>query len=453
VSKVRIITATLLALALAAPAMAFDVQIKGDFNNRFGYTENSKVTRLNSLSNEAARYANVAELDNPGITNEEDSDASEFFAEAKYRLHFIGTDDEKKVKGVIGLELGASKYGNTDGSGKGFQFGGDGRDTLELQYAYTDFELPFYKEARLSLGLQPVGLNKWVWSDNAAGVKLNAKYGDLGYQLSWFRNDYKFTTVPPAGANKEEARDVYALDVKYTPQNLPKFNLFAIYSWEDEAALTTAGNASKDTEIWLGAAIDGQAGPLFYGATAIYLTGEAEGGALTQDLDRKAYFLNAEATYKAGKSRIKGGWMYASGDDDSNDGDLENYDVIDVYVPIGSVVIFDSYADDNTAATSPYVLDKGYNLLYLAIDHDLSDKTTVGASWFWHNTAEDLTVEGDKDLGNEIAVRAAHKVTKNLTAGIQAGYLFGGDAWEDLGTATDDGDDIFVTDASIRLMF
>ena len=445
-SKARIIVATLLALALAAPAMAFDVQIKGDFNNRFGYTENSKVTRLNSLSNEAARYANVAELDNPGITNEEDSDASEFFAEAKYRLHFIGTDDEKKVKGVIGLELGASKYGNTDGSGKGFQFGGDGRDTLELQYAYTDFELPFYKEARLSLGLQPVGLNKWVWSDNAAGVKLNAKYGDLGYQLSWFRNDYNFTAV--SGTNKEEARDVYALDVKYTPKDMPKFNLFAIYSWEDDVDLVGFGNADKDTEIWLGAAVDGQAGPLFYGATAVYLTGEIE--TALGDADRDAYFLNAEVTYKAGKSRIKGGWMYASGDDDATDDDVENYDVIDVYVPIGSVVIFDSYADDNTAATSPYVLDKGYNLLYLAIDHDLSDKTTVGASYFWHNTAEDIIA--DKDLGHEIAVRAAHKITKNLTAGIQAGYLIGGDAWDELGL-NGDSDDIFVTDASIRLQF
>jgi hypothetical protein len=440
--------ATLLALALATPAMAFDVQIKGDFNNRFIYTENSKVSRLTSLSSEAARYANVAKVDNPGITNEEDNDASEFAGEAKYRLSFIGTDDEKKVKGVLGFEFGGKKYGET-----GMDFGGDD-NIFELMNAYTDFELPFYPEARLSLGLQPVGLNKWVWSDNAAGAKLNASYGDLGYSLAWFRNDYKFTTpFPPAGANKEEARDVYALDVKYTPQNLPKFNLFAVYSWEDEAALTTAGTASKDTEIWLGAAIDGQAGPLFYGATAIYLTGEAEGGALAKDLDRKAYFLNAEATYKAGKARIKGGWMYASGDDDANDDDLENYDVIDVYVPIGSVVIFDSYADDNTASTSPYIQDKGYNLLYAAVDFDLSDKTTVGASWFWHNTAEDLTVEGDDDLGNEIAVRASHKITKNLTAGIQAGYLIAGDAWDNLGSATDDGDDIFVTDASIRLMF
>jgi hypothetical protein len=445
--------ATLLALALAAPAMAFDVSIKGDFNNRFGYTENSKVTKLNSLSNEAARYANVAKLDNPGITDETDSDASEFFAEAKYRLFFIGADDDKKVKGVIGFELGASKYGNSDGSGKGFVFGGDGRDTIELMHAYTDFELPFYPQARLSMGLQPVGLNKWVWSDNAAGVKLNAKYGDLGYQLSWFRNDYNFTAV--SGTNTEEARDVYALDVKYTPQNLPKFNLFAIYSWEDDVALNTTPSATttvdKDTEIWLGAAIDGQAGPLFYGATAVYLTGEIETDA--GDVDRKAYFLNAEATYKAGKARIKGGWLYASGDDDVNDDDVENYDVIDVYVPVGSVVIFDSYADDNTAASSPYVLDKGYNMIYVGADYDLSDKTTVGASYFWHNTAEDLTVEDDKDLGHEIAVRAAHKITKNLTAGIQAGYLIAGDAWENLGSATDDGDDIFVTDASIRLKF
>jgi hypothetical protein len=437
--------ATLLALAVAAPAMAFDVKISGDFNNRFGYTENSKVTRLNSLSGEAARYANVVIPANSGITKEADSDASEIFGEVKYRIWFIGTDDEKKVKGVLGFEFGGKKYGETPG----VDFGGDD-NIFELMHAYTDFELPFYKEARLSLGLQPVGLNKWVWSDNAAGVKLNAKYGDLGYSLSWFRNDNKFTTPFPTVPNVEEARDVYALDVKFTPQNMPKFNLFAIYSWEDEVALTTAGTASKDTEIWLGAAIDGQAGPLFYGATAIYLTGEAEGGALAQDLDRKAYFLNAEATYKAGKSRIKGGWMYASGDDDANDDDVENYDVIDIYVPIGSVVIFDSYADDNTAATSPYIQDRGYNLLYAGIDVDLNDKTTVGASYFWHNTAEDIIA--DKDLGHEIAVRAAHKITKNLTAGIQAGYLIGGDAWDELGL-NGDSDDIFVTDASIRLKF
>ena len=89
-------------------------------------------------------------------------------------------------------------------------------------------------------------------------------------------------------------------------------------------------------------------------------------------------------------------------------------------------------------------------MLYAAIDHDLNDRTTIGAGYFWHNTAEDVIA--DKDLGHEFVVRAAHKITKNLTAGIQAGYLIGGDAWDELGLGGSS-DDIFATDASIRLQF
>jgi hypothetical protein len=478
VSKVRIITATLLALALAAPAMAFDVSIKGDFNNRFIYTTNSAASKLDVLSSETPKYVNVAPLAaNSGLTKE-DSSSDDFAGEIKYRLIFAAADDDKKVKGTWGMEIGAEKFGSD-----GAKFAGD---TLqyELMWANVDFELPFDPATRMIIGLQPVGLNKWVWSDNAAGVKLASKRGDLSYGLSWFRNDYTFGT-------QEDTRDVYALDVAYKGEGLPNLNAFAYYSHDDGKTTTTAGGdvvcedlndngvvdagecefsapssstTRDDEQIWLGLAVDGQAGPLFYGATGVYMTGELEANAPgASDLDRKAYLLHGELTYKAGPARIKGGWLYASGDDDPTDNDVENYDVIDVYIPIGSVVIFDSYADDNTASRSPYIRDKGYNMPYISVDYDLNDKTTVGASWFWHMTAEDIEfatdptdrttiVAKEDDLGHEIAVRAAHKITKNLTAGIQAGYLIGGDAWDALGT-NGDSDDMFVTDASIRLKF
>lgn len=438
-SKTKIFLAAAAAVALATPALAFDVKISGDFNNRFIYTEQGDVTTQNALSSEGTRWVNVAELGNIGLTNESGSDDSRFSGELKYRLSFTGTDADQKVKGVVGMEWGARKFGDF-----GADFGGDD-NVFELMHAYTDFELPFYKQARLSVGLQPVGLNKWVWSDNAGGVKLKAKHGALQYDLSWFRNDFTF-------ASANEARDAYALDVVYAQKGLPKFNIFGIYSWEDEAA-TSAGTASKDTQYWLGAAVDGQAGPVFYGGTFIYEGGEIEdlGGI---DYDREGFLFNAEATVKAGKARIKGGYLYVSGDDDITDEDVENFGNIDAYTGhIGSVVIFDSNGDDNTPSSSPYIRDKGYNLVYAGVDYDLNDKASVGASYFWHNTAEDLTASGDDDLGHEFVVRASYKLTANLTAGIAAGYLIAGDAWEELGTATDDGDDMFVTDASIRLKF
>jgi hypothetical protein len=120
-------------------------------------------------------------------------------------------------------------------------------------------------------------------------------------------------------------------------------------------------------------------------------------------------------------------------------------------------VIFDSYADDSTLATAPFLLDKGLNMPYVALDYDLNDKASVGASALYILTAEefdgaDADTDENDDIGVEVAARASYKITKNLTAGIEAGYLFGGDAWDEL-ASDDDGDDVFRTDASIRFMF
>jgi len=121
------------------------------------------------------------------------------------------------------------------------------------------------------------------------------------------------------------------------------------------------------------------------------------------------------------------------------------------------VVIFDSYADDNTTVTSPYILDKGLNTIYLHGDYDLNDKASVGLGYLWINTAEDLDgsdadTSGEKDLGHEIVARASYTIAKGLTAGIAAGYFIGGDAWDEL-ASDGDGDDVFRTDASIRYKF
>jgi hypothetical protein len=113
-------------------------------------------------------------------------------------------------------------------------------------------------------------------------------------------------------------------------------------------------------------------------------------------------------------------------------------------------VVFDSFADDNTLVSAPFIQDKGLNMPYVALDYDLNDKASVGVSGLYILTAEDVADEDD--LGIEVAARASYKITKNLTTGIEAGYLIGGDLWDEL-ASDGDGDDVFRTDASIRLMF
>ena len=73
----------------------------------------------------------------PSPTPRKGSNDSDFFGELKYRMDMTVSDDEKKVKGVVGFEFGSSKFG-----GSGADFGGDD-NVFELRWAYTDLELPF----------------------------------------------------------------------------------------------------------------------------------------------------------------------------------------------------------------------------------------------------------------------------------------------------------------------
>jgi hypothetical protein len=107
---------------------------------------------------------------------------------------------------------------------------------------------------------------------------------------------------------------------------------------------------------------------------------------------------------------------------------------------------------------APYIQDKGLNMPYLSVDYDLNDKASVGASYLWVNAAADIDgtsdadFKGDKEIGHEFTARAGYKITKNLSTDITAGYLVGGDAWDEL-ASDGDGDDVFRTDARIRFTF
>jgi len=488
----KILVAATAAVALATPALAFDVKWSGDFNHRFTYSTQADLAVNTVLSGEGNGFINVSDAAFANSLNtEKKKNDSDFFGDLKYRLTLTATDDDKKVKGVLGFEFGGRKFGQVGG----LDFGGDD-NIFEFRWGYVDFEVPFDTASRLSVGLMPVGYNKFLWSDNAAGVKWASKRGNLGYSLAWFRDDVN--NVGGGGAVKLQNDDAYAFDITYTVPQGPKLNAFAIYLEEGQESIvftpaagdfvlnpttgaivraTPAVNTSfMDQQLWVGLAGEGQVGALFYGFTGIYLTGEADArgtqvfanpSATIPEhgiLDREAYLLNAEVTYKLAKMRIKGGWLYSTGDDDPNDDELNNFANIDAYMGgFGSVVVFDGIADDNTLNSAPFIRDRGLNMPYLSVDYDMTDKASVGASYLYVAAAEDIKtaqgLKGEKFLGHEVTARASYKVTKNLTTAIEAGYLIGGDAWDNLATSTtpldvkDEGDNVFRTNVGIRYMF
>lgn len=442
--QLKLVLAMLIALAMATPALAFNVEWHGDFNNRFSYSTQADLSRR--ISSDTAVYYSIADQRNfsgSGIDFKKQSEDSGFFGEFKYRTHLVASDDEQKVKGVLGFEFGSNKFGDAKTG-----LGGDNRDTLELRWAYTDIELPFDSASRLSVGLQPVGYNAFVWSDNAAGVKWSRKAGHFGYSLGWWRTDWVPTTG--AAADDNQNGELYAADLTYVADNGNAVNGFVIFREQGEDATVGTVTVTRDSEIWLGLTGKGNWGDLSAMATGVYLTGEAKSDA--GDLDRSAYLLHAQADYKMDKFTYTLGGLYASGDDDPNDGDLENFDHIDISTSVlGSVVIFDNYTDDNSFSQAFYVFDQGYKIIYAGVKYALTDKTDVWGKYFWHNTAEDELL-GDDEIGHEFVLGASYKIMKGLSAAINAGYLVAGDALDGLSTGGD-ADDIFRTDARLQFKF
>jgi len=446
----KLVLAISIALAMATPALAFNVEWHGDLNNRFSYSNQADTSIRISKDDEKYIGAGGAflALDSlPAADFKKQTNDSDFFGELKYRMHLVASDDEKKVNGVVGFEFGSRKYGQS-----GADFGGDD-NVFELRWAYTDIELPFDSASRLIVGLQPVGYNAFVWSDNAGGVKWKRTEGNLAYSLGWFRNDFTGTL---GSDDKSRYDDAYAADMTYVFDSGSALNAFVIYMDQGQDRLENlltgveVSTDVQDEEIWLGLAGTGKWGNLSGMFNAIYLTGEAKIDG--ESLDRSAYLLQAQGDYKMDKFTFTLGGLYASGDDDNADGDIENFDHIDIGTGIlGSVVIFDNFADDNSPSQAFYVTDQGYKIIYLGVNYALTDKTDVWGKYFWHNTAEDELL-GDDEIGHEFVLGASYKIMKGLTAAINGGYLVAGDALDALSTDTD-ADDIFRTDASLQFKF
>ncbi|HBI16252.1 MAG TPA: histidine kinase [Desulfobulbaceae bacterium] len=458
--QIKIALAALTAMAVAAPAMALNVDWHGDLNNRFSYSTQADTSVRTSKDSEkyvslGGQLYSLGEI--PNIDTKKNSKDSDFFGEIKYRMSLNVSDDDKKVKGVVGFEFGSAKFGGPD-----MPFGGD-KNNFELMWAYTDIELPFDPASRLIVGLQPVGYNPLLWSDNAGGVKWVRKCGPWGYSLGWFRDDVAKGT---GGDQKTDYDNAYAGDLAYTFSNGNSINAFVVYLESRGEKLSydfsTTFNAvtgkfdrnvpaidAQDQQIWLGLSGKGKWQDITGQFTGMYLTGELK--ALDQKFDREAYLFHGQLDYKLNNTTFTLGGLYASGDKSDNDGKLKNFDVIDISTSmIGSVIIFDNFADDNSLSQAPYLFDKGYALLYAGARHDLTEKAWLWGRYLWHNTAEKLA--GEDEVGHEFVVGAGYQIMKGLTAEINAGYLLAGDLWKSLGT-DGDGDDVFRTDARIRFVF
>ena len=438
----KIFLVTLVALALAAPAYsAVNVKMKGDFQNYFQYSNNAQFYQ--------------------SLDTKKDSDDDDFRYNARVRLTWIAEDDEKKVRGTLGTEwdITAGQGGGTR-NGPGGNFEGD-RTNFELRFAYLDFELPFDHATRVYMGLQPAGMNEWIFCDNAMGVRLERGFGDWEAAIGWFRNDT--LASGDINADKAEYADLVTLDVAW---NINEGNKIAAFAYYMDDGTTYNGLASNDSlpvltsfdendsvqVYWLGLSGAMEVGSFFGSATGAYQGGKAhtaEDG--SGDADIKAWMATGEFGVNINKAYVKVGGLYMSGDDKEDD-KVENFFGIDTdNTLIGSVALFEFWdPTGDYAFYGPQLGRWGARHLYAHAGYEINDKTDVRVGALWFNADE--KIDGERNLGYEFNGEVNYKITKNLTAGLAAGYLIGDDAWDKL--ADDgDGDDLWKVISRFRYRF
>ena len=455
VRRLGLVLAVLMMMAIAIPALAADVKIKGDFNNRFCvYTDHNDW-----LDSEK------------GVLR--DGTSGETWGEAKYRMWFDATTNDGKVKGVWAFEVGALEYGKPSGDPAGKSTGGSySGDTInvETRWLYTDFQLPWACEkARVRMGLQPFKANSYFWAETIMGVTSDIAAGPVNLNFAWLR--------PVRDETKDDDDDVEDLDafyarVNFKPADGIKAGVFGVYMTGDsDASAPVTGSKSisqyyqvkhfanqYDFDLFT-IGTDGKAnfGNVFVNWDLMYQDGSVDGANFNEtykfgkttwdynpgvtntntDFDVCAYFAHFDVGFKMDNMKFTYTFWYASGDDDASDGDFDGFLSVDIDRTDSICLMEGGFLDDDYFSENIGMLDKGMIFNKLTFDYKASKKLSLSAAVLYMMTAEDIEyIDGDgnmqkeDELGLEFDVCLKYKLYDNLEFAINAGYLFAGDAMD-----------------------
>jgi hypothetical protein len=165
-------------------------------------------------------------------------------------------------------------------------------------------------------------------------------------------------------------------------------------------------------------------------------TGIYNGGEVDDSTDAKGYLFDVVAKVKLGGFGIHGEVMYATGDDNATDGDEEAF-----IAPAGASYTWSEGYAKGAIDTGNFVQAGGAKEISNMMNFNLGTTFNTGKSLKWQidwwniNYAEDATGNGDsrdgnKDVGNELSVKATYKLIKNMDLLMVAAYMVAGDAYE-----------------------
>ena len=429
----NLILAAVLSLAIAGSAYAFSFDFHGSMINIVAATDNANTLDAIQSSGTTDIFSYPGNVVNPWATVFEDGGNVEY-AKTKARLRFEGTTDDGKAKFVYGLEVGGHYWGDAD-----FDLSGDPKD-VETRFAYVQVSAI---GGKITAGLQKSGLNQWVWTETAPGLKYQTKVGDWKIDAAWFRGYDGFSY---AGSDHHDNDDFFFVKTDGKINENLSLGLFGLYDNLTKEKSYASNYTAK--YYWLGLTGKFKAGSIFGDFDAIYNGGDIEfDPGVAPDMTRSGYLGNLTVGYKINDQfKISLNGLYVSGDDDPNDDSADNFDSVDVDIKCG-IVLFtgDSLTGtaDNFVSDAPYINDKGLINIALQGEYQINDQNNVRLAVRKLYTAEDLKYNtglgksADNDIGWEYDLWYTYDFNKNVSFAAEAGLLSTGNAADHL---TSDGE-------------
>jgi len=401
--------AALLVLAFTLPASALESQFGGYWRTRAWTAQN--------------------------FTGEDDTEARDVTAvDTRTRLYYTAIFHEN-LKFVNKFEFDAT-WGSATGSraagaptNRGYgQVSADGAN-IEIKNSYADFNLG---PVNGKIGVQGVRLARgFLLDDDFSGAVITFKGETFAIPLIWLK-------VYEGGQGK----DANDMDVDYFGV-APSFkaggvsiNPYVVYAYsKDLSGYQPTSGAEELNMFYAGLDLDAKLGPADLWFTGIYQGGDVDLANSSDSLDFKAWLAAIGGSFGASWGNIHGQFFYATGDDDPNDDELNEYDV-----PAGQSYYWAEIMGYGKFSDTSY-LQVSNNACADQIGHIMAgnigvtvkpmDKLSVSLDAWYAALAEDIvTLKGNEEnyLGTEIDLCITYQLVQGLNLDIVGAYLVAGDA-------------------------
>jgi hypothetical protein len=455
-----------LVVAVAAPALAVNLMIKGQFAIKGEYYTNiDKVTSV-GVDNYVYAYnppfPNASAgppLPTSAAWNEENAWIQQRTIMALvavvnkdlYGALVFEIDSDRWGSQAASTSLPAPTIGGAAGSGRSGAWGTD-QIAVEVKNAYINFKVP-QVPVTIKAGLQNFAVRPHLCLlKDGAGLSAVIE----------FKTDPVTIAIKPLWAKMLEDTDhtdaddwdLYGIDLNLAFGDIQPGVFFLYQDMRERYGAPMYGDSHM---YWIGPYVDAKIGPVDVTFDFIY-SGGKEDYEVGTDLDHDGWVLRGEVGYTLNKLRVGIGGLYGTGDDRSDADDDDSYRVPylseaaaankDFLILTGDWVVNAPYGFSYAGSFFKPFSDIGAGVWYVRAfaDYQLLSWLTLSANMgYIGDTTEGhgpIYLEGDTfgrsaddndSIGWEMDIGTAIDIYKNLKWSVAFGYLIAGDALNSMG--------------------